>query len=110
MTRLAFVGLMIAAAAAGCGSDSGPSVATACEKMAAAATEACVTEAGEAWRSCYVDGGAPCESDDPAVVDRCFEEITEIMQATLDRLAEEHPHPLMERLRALLPGVHAGGN
>jgi len=26
------------------------------------------------------------------------------MQGTLDRLAKEHPHPLMERLRGLWPG------
>jgi 1-acyl-sn-glycerol-3-phosphate acyltransferase len=46
----------------------------------------------------------PEDADDPAVVDRCYDEIVDIMQTELDRLAEEHPHPLMERLRRLLPG------
>jgi 1-acyl-sn-glycerol-3-phosphate acyltransferase len=46
----------------------------------------------------------PEDADDPVVVNRCYEEITGIMQTELDRLAEEHPHPLMERLRGLLPG------
>lgn len=41
--------------------------------------------------------------DDSEVVDRCYEEITGAMQATLDRLAEQHPLPLMERLKRLLP-------
>jgi len=43
-------------------------------------------------------------ADNPEIVDRCYEEITSAMQQTLDRLAEEHPHPLMERLRGWLPG------
>jgi hypothetical protein len=46
----------------------------------------------------------PDDADDPAVVDRCYEEIVDVMQTELDRLAAEHPHPLMERLRGLLPG------
>jgi 1-acyl-sn-glycerol-3-phosphate acyltransferase len=46
----------------------------------------------------------PDAAEDPAIVDRCYEEITGTMQGTLDRLAEAHPHPLMERLRGLLPG------
>jgi len=46
----------------------------------------------------------PEDADDPVVVNRCYEEIVGIMQSELDRLAQEHPHPLMERLRNLLPG------
>jgi len=47
----------------------------------------------------------PADADDPAVVDRCYEEITGAMQGTLDRLAEANPHPLATRLRGLLPGA-----
>ena len=42
-------------------------------------------------------------ADDPATVERCYEEITTRMQATLDRLAAEHPYPVLSRLRRLLP-------
>jgi 1-acyl-sn-glycerol-3-phosphate acyltransferase len=45
----------------------------------------------------------PAAAEDPAIVDRCYEEITAEMQSTLDELAEAHPHPLMERLQGLLP-------
>lgn len=38
--------------------------------------------------------------DDPAVLDRCYEEITSVMQATLDALALENPRPLLSRLRS----------
>jgi 1-acyl-sn-glycerol-3-phosphate acyltransferase len=44
----------------------------------------------------------PEAADDPAVVQHCYEEITGVMQQTLDRLAAEHPHPLLERLMSLL--------
>jgi 1-acyl-sn-glycerol-3-phosphate acyltransferase len=50
----------------------------------------------------------PEASADPFVVDRCYDEITGVMQDTLDRLAEAHPYPLLERLRGLLPGAIAG--
>lgn len=46
----------------------------------------------------------PHAADDPAIVDRRYEEITGVMQGTLDRLAEAHPYPLLERLQGLLPG------
>ena len=39
--------------------------------------------------------------DDPEVLDRCYEEITSVMQATLDALALENPRPLLSRLRSL---------
>ena len=42
-------------------------------------------------------------ADDPAIVARCYHEITGRMQATLDRLSAEHPHPVASRLRRLLP-------
>ncbi len=45
----------------------------------------------------------PEAADDPDFVARCYHEITGRMQATLDRLAAEHPHPLLSRLRRLLP-------
>jgi 1-acyl-sn-glycerol-3-phosphate acyltransferase len=38
------------------------------------------------------------------IVQRCYGETVEIMQATLDRLAEEHPYPVMSRLDELRPG------
>lgn len=40
---------------------------------------------------------------DPRTLKRCYAEITGAMQRTLDRLAAEHPHPLLERLDALRP-------
>jgi hypothetical protein len=46
----------------------------------------------------------PDDANDPRVVDRCYEEITESMQAVLTRLAEERPNPLLSRLASLLPG------
>lgn len=45
----------------------------------------------------------PSAADDPAIVDRCYEEITTKMQSTLDRLARELPYPLAQRLLGLLP-------
>ena len=45
----------------------------------------------------------PDAADDPRIVDRCYEEITTRMQATLDRLAAERPHPVLSRLRGLFP-------
>jgi 1-acyl-sn-glycerol-3-phosphate acyltransferase len=47
----------------------------------------------------------PDDADDPEVVDRCYEEITGVMQATLDGLVRERPYPLLSRLRSLLPGA-----
>jgi 1-acyl-sn-glycerol-3-phosphate acyltransferase len=48
-------------------------------------------------------GYGPEDADDPAVVDRCYDEITTKMQATLDRLARETPYPVAQRLLGLLP-------
>ena len=45
----------------------------------------------------------PEQADDPAVLQQCYDEITGVMQATLDRLAQEHPYPVLERLNALRP-------
>jgi 1-acyl-sn-glycerol-3-phosphate acyltransferase len=39
----------------------------------------------------------PEGADDPAVLEQCYEEITSIMQTTLDALAIEHPRPLLSR-------------
>lgn len=44
----------------------------------------------------------PEDSQDPEVVDRCYDEITGEMQAILDGLAAENPRPLVTRLRRLL--------
>lgn len=41
---------------------------------------------------------------DPRVVRRCYDEITSLMQRTLDVLAAEHPYPLLERLTAWATG------
>lgn len=40
---------------------------------------------------------------DPKVLDRCYRQITNIMQQTLDTLAAEHPHPILSRLDELRP-------
>lgn len=40
---------------------------------------------------------------DPAVVRRCYEEITGRMQATLSELAAAHPYPVLSRLARLNP-------
>lgn len=45
----------------------------------------------------------PDAADDPVVIDRCYAEITQRMQQTLDRLARDVPYPVVERLRELLP-------
>jgi 1-acyl-sn-glycerol-3-phosphate acyltransferase len=40
---------------------------------------------------------------DPEILERCYEEITGIMQRTLDDLSREHPHPVLMRLDELRP-------
>lgn len=45
----------------------------------------------------------PDQADDPEVLQRCYDEITGVMQATLDALAKEHPFPVLERLNELRP-------
>ncbi len=43
------------------------------------------------------------QSTDPVVVHRCYAEITQVMQDTLDALARERPHPILTRLNELRP-------
>lgn len=50
----------------------------------------------------------PEDADDPIVLERCYEEITEAMQQRLTALAEENPWPLASRLRALFSGARKG--
>lgn len=45
----------------------------------------------------------PAGADDPAVVAACYDEVTGVMQWTLDALAAEHPHPVLTRLNDLRP-------
>lgn len=47
-------------------------------------------------------GLGPESADDPEVVQECFDEVTETMQSTLDRLAAEHPAPLVEGVMSKL--------
>ncbi len=47
----------------------------------------------------------PAAADDDAVVDTCNEEITSAMQATLDHLHSEHPHPVLQGWSHLLRGL-----
>jgi len=49
-------------------------------------------------------GYGPAAANDSAVVDRCYAEITEVMQHTLTTMARENPWPVLRRLRSLLPG------
>ena len=46
----------------------------------------------------------PEAAADPEIVERCYDEVIDVMQQTLDRLAEKNPYPLLSRLRSLLPG------
>jgi len=41
----------------------------------------------------------PEGADDPEVLEQCYQEITSIMQSTLDALAKENPRPLISRFR-----------
>lgn len=43
-------------------------------------------------------GFGPAAADDPDIVTRCYDEICEVMQSTLDGLVAEVPHPLVARL------------
>lgn len=45
----------------------------------------------------------PEAADDPVVLQQCYAEITDLMQATLDRLSQEIPHPVLTRLNELRP-------
>jgi 1-acyl-sn-glycerol-3-phosphate acyltransferase len=44
----------------------------------------------------------PDAARDPAIVDRCYAEITDVMQTALTLLARENPWPVLRRLRSLL--------
>jgi anaerobic selenocysteine-containing dehydrogenase/1-acyl-sn-glycerol-3-phosphate acyltransferase len=43
------------------------------------------------------------QADDPDVLQSCYDEITDVMQRTLDDLAAQHPHPILTRLNELRP-------
>lgn len=45
----------------------------------------------------------PDVADDPAVVRACYEEVLGRMQANLDDLVADTPHPILHRLRTALP-------
>lgn len=45
----------------------------------------------------------PEAARDPATLRRCYDQITRRMQRTMDALAREHPHPVLERLNELRP-------
>ncbi|MCZ6807172.1 MAG: 1-acyl-sn-glycerol-3-phosphate acyltransferase [Deltaproteobacteria bacterium] len=44
----------------------------------------------------------PDAADDPEVLQRCYDEITSLMQSTLDQLAAENPRPIAARLKKVL--------
>jgi 1-acyl-sn-glycerol-3-phosphate acyltransferase len=44
----------------------------------------------------------PGEAEDDEIVEQCYREITGLMQATLDRLRAEHPHPVLRGVTHLL--------
>jgi 1-acyl-sn-glycerol-3-phosphate acyltransferase len=45
----------------------------------------------------------PEAAEDPVVLQRCYDEVIDVMQGTLDRLSEANPYPLLGRIRSLLP-------
>lgn len=45
----------------------------------------------------------PDAVDDPEILDTCYREIIEVMQTTLDALANENPQPLLTRFRSRKP-------
>ncbi len=47
-------------------------------------------------------------ADDQEIVETCYAEITGEMQATMDRLAKEHPYPVLTQLNNLRPSKLAG--
>ncbi len=51
----------------------------------------------------WADQYGPDAADDPAIVRRCYDAITDSMQSTLTTLAQQNPRPLASRLRELLP-------
>jgi 1-acyl-sn-glycerol-3-phosphate acyltransferase len=50
-------------------------------------------------------GYGPEAADEPEVVDRCYDEITLLMQEKLSHLAESNPYPLLARAWGLLQGL-----
>lgn len=44
----------------------------------------------------------PEAANDPEVLQRCYDEITSVMQSTLDQLAAENPRPIATRLKKVL--------
>jgi 1-acyl-sn-glycerol-3-phosphate acyltransferase len=49
------------------------------------------------------------ESDDPEILQKCYDEISGIMQGTLTRLAEERPYPVLSRLDEMRPSRIVSG-
>jgi 1-acyl-sn-glycerol-3-phosphate acyltransferase len=49
-------------------------------------------------------GLGPDAAEDRAVISACYEEITQAMQVTLDRLYTEQPHPVLRGISHLLRG------
>lgn len=45
----------------------------------------------------------PEAAEDPETVDRCYEQVVDLMQDTLTGLAAERPNPIWSRIRSLLP-------
>jgi hypothetical protein len=48
-------------------------------------------------------GHGPEKAHDPEVLRHCYDEVTGVMQQTLDALAREHPYPVLTRLNELRP-------
>jgi 1-acyl-sn-glycerol-3-phosphate acyltransferase len=53
-------------------------------------------------------GLGPAAADDPAVLDRCYDQILDRMQSCLDDLVRETPHPFAARLHQATLGPVAG--
>lgn len=49
----------------------------------------------------------PADAKNPEVLQHCYDEITGVMQKTLDRLAKKRPYPVLSRLWDLVPGKPA---
>jgi len=47
----------------------------------------------------------PGAADDPRIVSACYDDITGRLQAALDRLSAEHPHPLLRGCTRLTTGA-----
>jgi hypothetical protein len=50
----------------------------------------------------------PGNAEDPEVLQACYDEITEVMQRDMDRMAESNPYPILTRLNELRPSKIAG--